>query len=394
MRLIPGPKSRLIMIYMDNAATTRVTDEVFEAMRPCLTEVYGNPSSVHAAGRRAKKALEQARRSVAAALGADAREIYFTSGGSEADSWALFGAAYAPGNTRRTLITTRIEHKAVLNAARELERRGFSVKYLDVNAQGQVDEGELANVLSGDTFLVSVMAANNETGAVQNIERFCAMAHEAGALFHTDAVQAAGARAWKLDEMGIDLFSLSGHKLHAPKGVGALYVREGVSLSPVIFGGAQERGKRGGTENLASAVGLGRALEICRERLSENLSAKQALTKRLEEGILSTVEGTRVNAKTLRVPGISSITFDGVDGEALLLNLDLKGIMVSAGSACTSGSVDPSHVLLAMGLDKKSAMSTVRFSLSEENTPQEVDEAVRVTGEIVDKLRRMKAGKL
>lgn len=382
------------MIYMDNAATTRVTDEVFEAMRPYLCEVYGNPSSVHAAGRRAKKALEQARRSAAAALGADAREIYFTSGGSEADSWALLGAAYAPGNKRRSLITTRIEHKAVLNAAKELERRGFTVKYLGVDAQGQVDEGELARALDSDTFLVSVMAANNETGAVQNIERFCAMAHEAGALFHTDAVQAAGARAWQLDASGIDLFSLSGHKLHAPKGVGALYVREGVSLSPLICGGAQERGKRGGTENLASAVGLGQALETARDHLQENLETKQALTRQLEDGLLSSIEGARVNARGQRVPGISSVSFDGVDGEALLLNLDLKGIMVSAGSACTSGSVDPSHVLLAMGLDKKSAMSTVRYSLSEENTPQEVDEAVRVTGEIVDKLRRMKAGKL
>ncbi len=381
------------MIYMDNAATTRVWDEVFEAVRPCFCGVYGNPSSVHAAGRAAKKALEQARRSVAAYLGVQAREIFFTSGGSEADTWALMGAAYAPGNTRRTLVTTEIEHKAVLNAAKLLEARGFQARIIGVDANGKVKADELEAAIDEDTFLVSVMAANNETGVLQDIETFCDLAHAKGALFHTDAVQAMSALAWETLISKCDLLSLSAHKLHAPKGTGALYVREGVKLSNLIAGGAQERGKRGGTENLAGVVGLGKALELLRTRKEKALLRKAELTDRLEKGMLAAVDGARVNGSAApRVPGISSVSFEGVDGEALLLNLDLKGVMVSAGSACTSGSVDPSHVLMAMGLSREQALSTVRFSLSEENTEAEVDEVIQTTAEIVSKLRQMKAG--
>jgi cysteine desulfurase len=383
------------LIYMDNAATTRVTEEVFEAMKPYFCQVYGNPSSVHWAGREARKAVERARRQVACALGADAREIYFTSGGSEADSWALLGAAMAGGQSRRTLVTTKIEHKAVLNAAARLEKTGFTVKYASPGPDGCVFPEEAERLADGDTFMVSTMAANNETGAVQDTAAFADIAHKNGALFHTDAVQAFSCGEWNVHARNIDLLSLSGHKLHAPKGVGALYVKEGVLLSPLIFGGAQERGRRGGTENLAAIVGLGCAAELAVRRREETCRVKTLLLNRLEKGILNSVPRCTVNGNGSlgRVPGITNITFEDVDGEALLLSLDLKHIAVSAGSACTSGSVDPSHVLLAMGRTREQALSSVRFSLSEENTEQEVDEVISAVKAIVEKLRSMKTGR-
>ena len=385
----------LSLIYMDNAATTRVTEEVFEAMKPYFCEIYGNPSSVHWAGREARKAVEHARRQVADAVGADPREIYFTSGGSEADSWALMGTALAAGQQRRTLVTTRIEHKAVLNAAKGLEKMGFTVKYVFPGPDGCVFKEAMEMAADEDTFLVSAMAANNETGTIQDISAYADIAHGRGALFHTDAVQALSLKEWDVHAERIDMLSLSGHKLHAPKGVGALYVREGITLSPLIFGGAQERGRRGGTENLAAVVGLGRAVELMTEKRKENNSRKAQLCNRLEKGILGSTEGSSVNGNGPmgRVPGVTNISFADVDGEALLLNLDLKRIAVSAGSACTSGSVDPSHVLIAMGLTREQAQSSVRFSLSEENTPEEVDEVIRTVKAIVEKLRSMKTGR-
>ncbi len=376
------------MIYMDNAATTRVKAEVLQAMLPFFCEDYGNPSSVHAPGRAARKACEAARRQAASYLGVQAREIYFTSCGSESDTWAVLGSAYAPGNTRRTLVTTQIEHKAVLNAAKNLERNGLSVRYVPVDAQGMVDMRALENAVDKDTFLVSVMAANNETGCIQDIARAAQIAHDAGALFHTDAVQAAHSCHGILNTQSIDMLTLSAHKLHGPKGCGILYIKEGVELGSTVFGGSQERGRRGGTENLPSIVGAGKALELLgTDDRSEYVAALRA---RLENGILGSIPGTHINGQPdARVSGISNITFDGVDGEALLLNLDLKHICVSAGSACTSGSVDPSHVLIAMGKTREQAQSSVRFSLSDENTAQEVDTVIETLIEITHRLRKM-----
>lgn len=376
------------MIYMDNAATTRVWPEVRQAVIPFLEETYGNPSGVHDAGRQARKACEHARRCIAAYLGADAGEIYFTSGGSEADSWAIIGSAFAPGNQKRTFITTAIEHKAVLNAAAFLEKQGFHVKYLPVDTKGRVDMEALKNEINADTFLVSVMAANNEVGTLQEIDTACEIAHSAGARFHTDAVQAVTSREWDLHRQKYDFLSLSGHKLHAPKGTGVLYIKEGVHVSPLIFGGAQERGKRGGTENICGIVGLGRAFELFKTKCDGARVA--ALRDRLEAGVLARIEGVQRNGDPQnRLAGTTNLSFDGVEGEALLLSLDLKRIAVSAGSACTSGSMDPSHVLMSMGLCAQRAQSSVRFSLSEDNTPEEVDTVLDVLAETVERLRKM-----
>lgn len=378
------------MIYMDNAATTNVSSAVFEAMKPYLTDVYGNPSSVHYAGREAKKAIETARRSVASAIGADAREVYFTSCGSEADTWAILGTALAKENKKRTFVTSVIEHKAVLNAAALLSSLGFNVKYAPVDKQGRVKLKELGELVTPDTFLVSVMTANNEVGTIQPVSEIEKIAHAAGALFHTDAVQAIGNIDIKCHDMKIDLLSLSGHKFHAPKGIGALYVREGVMLNNLICGGAQERGKRGGTENIAGIAALGKAIEIAEKERSSHVFITQTLRDELVNEIKSCIPNTHLNAdKADKLPGHANITFEGIDGEALLLNLDLKRIAVSAGSACTSGSVDPSHVLLAMGLNKKDALSSVRFSLSDENTMDEVVEVVSALREICERLRSM-----
>ncbi|MBQ9408635.1 MAG: cysteine desulfurase [Clostridia bacterium] len=379
------------MIYMDNAATTRVRGEVVQAMLPYFSEIYGNPSSVHGAGRAARKACENARRQLAAYFGCEAREIYFTSGGSEADSWALETAAANAGG-KRTLIVSAIEHKAILNAAKGLAKRGFTVKYLPAAAQGFIDPEALKREIDSDTFLVSVMAANNEVGALQPIDELGKIAHDCGALFHTDAVQAVSAFNWNLKNQPIDMLSLSGHKLHAPKGVGALFLRDSLPVSPLIYGGAQERGRRGGTENLSGIVGLGKAFELIGSERGEAEGKKRALTQRLFNGLKQSVDGIHINGPEGegRASGILNIRFDGVDGEALLFNLDLKGVCVSAGSACTSGSLDASHVLLAMGLSREDAHRSIRFSLSRENTEEEVDQVVDITAKIVNNLRRAK----
>lgn len=376
---------------MDNAATTRVRGEVVQAMLPYFGEIYGNPSSVHGAGRAARKACENARRQLAAYFGCEAREIYFTSGGSEADSWALETAAANAGG-KRTLIVSAIEHKAILNAAKGLAKRGFTVKYLPADAQGLVDPEALKREIDSDTFLVSVMAANNEVGALQPIDELGKIAHDCGALFHTDAVQAVSAFNWNLKNQPIDMLSLSGHKLHAPKGVGALFLRDSLPVSPLIYGGAQERGRRGGTENLSGIVGLGKAFELIGSERGEAEGKKRALAQRLLNGLKQNVDGIHINGPEGegRVSGILNIRFDGVDGEALLFNLDLKGVCVSAGSACTSGSLDASHVLLAMGLSREDAHRSIRFSLSRENTEEEVDQVVDITEKIVNNLRRAK----
>lgn len=377
-------------IYMDNAATTRVTEPVFEAMRPYFCEIFGNPSSVHAFGREARKAVEQARRQVAAALGAQAGEIYFTGSGTEADNWALRGAAYAQKARGRHIITTQIEHHAVLHAAEQLEKEGFEVTYLPVDGDGVVSLEALEKALRPDTTLVSIMAANNEIGAIQPIREAAKLAKAHGALFHTDAVQAIGCVPIDVKADGIDLLSLSGHKFHAPKGVGALYIRSGVKLQRLIYGGAQEKTQRGGTENVASIVGMGKAIELAMESMESRNAYVSGLRDRLIEGILRRIPETRLNGhRTQRLSGNVNVSIRYIEGEALLLSLDMKGIAGSSGSACTSGSLDPSHVLLAIGLPHEIAHGSLRLSLSEENTTEEVDYTIDALVEIVERLRAM-----
>lgn len=377
-------------IYMDNAATTRVTEPVFEAMRPYFCEIFGNPSSVHAFGREARKAVEQARRQVATALGAQAGEIYFTGSGTEADNWALRGAAYAQKARGRHIITTQIEHHAVLHAAEQLEKEGFEVTYLPVDEDGVVSLEALEKALRPDTTLVSIMAANNEIGAIQPIREAAKLAKAHGALFHTDAVQAIGCVPIDVKADGIDLLSLSGHKFHAPKGVGALYIRSGVKLQRLIYGGAQEKTQRGGTENVASIVGMGKAIELAMESMESRNAYVSGLRDRLIEGILRRIPETRLNGhRTRRLSGNVNVSIRYIEGEALLLSLDMKGIAGSSGSACTSGSLDPSHVLLAIGLPHEIAHGSLRLSLSEENTAEEVDYTIDALVEIVERLRAM-----
>lgn len=377
-------------IYMDNAATTRVTEPVFEAMRPYFGEIYGNPMSVHSFGREARKGVEEARRQVAAALNAEPSEIYFTGCGTESDNWAIRGAAYANLRKGKHLITTQIEHHAVLHTCEQLEREGFNVTYLPVDEFGVVRMDALKAAIRPDTTLISVMAANNEIGTIQPIEEIAKLAKERGILFHTDAVQAIGSLPFDVKAMGIDLLSLSGHKFHAPKGVGALYIRNGVRLQRLIQGGAQERTQRAGTENVASIVGLGKAIELAAGNIDRHNAQLATVRDRLIDRILAEIPYTRLNGhRTQRLPGNCNISFRFIEGESLLLALDLKGIAGSSGSACTSGSLDPSHVLLAIGLPHEIAHGSLRLSLSEENTIEQADRVVDALKEIVARLRSM-----
>ena len=375
---------------MDNAATTRVTEPVFEAMRPYFGEIYGNPMSVHSFGREARKGVEEARRQVAAALNAEPSEIYFTGCGTESDNWAIRGAAYANLRKGKHLITTQIEHHAVLHTCEQLEREGFNVTYLPVDEFGVVRMDALKAAIRPDTTLISVMAANNEIGTIQPIEEIAKLAKERGILFHTDAVQAIGSLPFDVKAMGIDLLSLSGHKFHAPKGVGALYIRNGVRLQRLIQGGAQERTQRAGTENVASIVGLGKAIELAAGNIDRHNAQLATVRDRLIDRILAEIPYTRLNGhRTQRLPGNCNISFRFIEGESLLLALDLKGIAGSSGSACTSGSLDPSHVLLAIGLPHEIAHGSLRLSLSEENSIEQADRVVDALKEIVARLRSM-----
>lgn len=377
-------------IYMDNAATTRVTEPVFEAMKPYFCEKFGNPMSVHSFGRESRRAVEEARRQVAAALNADSREIYFTGCGTESDNWALRGAAYARGNTRRTLVTTTIEHHAILHTAEQLEKEGFKVVYVPVDEFGIVKLDEMEKAITEDVFLVSVMTANNEIGTIQPIEEIARMAHAKGALFHTDAVQAIGSVKIDVKAMGIDLLSLSGHKFHAPKGVGALYMKNSVHIERLIRGGAQERTQRAGTENLASIVGLGKAIELATADIDAHNARLTGMRDHMISEILTRIPETRLNGDaTRRLPGNVNVSVRYIEGESLLLSLDLKGIAASSGSACTSGALDPSHVLLAIGLPHEIAHGSLRLTMNEENTMEEVDTVVGALVEIVKRLRAM-----
>ena len=377
-------------IYMDNAATTRVTAPVAEAMLPYLTDVFGNPSSIHSFGREARKGLENARRQVAAALGAEPGEIYFTGCGTESDNWAVRGTAYAKRVKGKHIITSAIEHHAILHTCQQLEREGFEVTYLPVDEFGVVSPESVEKAIRPDTILVSVMTANNEIGTLQPIEEIAKIAHSHGILFHTDAVQAIGSVHFDVKKMGIDMLSLSGHKFHAPKGTGALYIRNGVHIQRFIQGGAQEKTQRAGTENMASIVGMGKAIEIATEQIDSHVEYLTKLRDHMIHRLTTEIPYTRLNGHaTQRLPGNVNVSIEYIEGESLLLSLDLKGVAASSGSACTSGSLDPSHVLLAIGLPHEIAHGSLRFSLSEDNTMEEVDYVVDELKPIVEKLRAM-----
>lgn len=377
-------------VYADNAATTPVSPTVFEAMKPFYSDLYGNPSSLYAIGRDAKKHLELARTDVADCLGVDPHEIFFTSGGSEADNWAIKGVAHQLAKKgKKHIITSKFEHHAVLHTCAALEQEGFSVTYLDVHSDGLVRPEELEAAIREDTALVTIMYANNEIGTIQPIPELGAICKKHGVLFHTDAVQAAGNVPIQMKEQNIDLLSLSAHKLHGPKGVGVLAIRKGVSLPNLIDGGAQERGRRAGTENVAGIVGLSVALKEACATMDERNKRLRSMRDRLIDSALQ-IERSRLNGdRAKRLPGNVNLCFEGIEGESLLLLLDLNGICGSSGSACTSGSLDPSHVLLAIGLPHEIAHGSLRLSLSDQNTEEDVDYILEVLPGIVERLRSM-----
>ncbi len=375
-------------IYADNAATTKMSRTAVEAMLPYLSQIYGNPSSLHSAGQEAAQALFAARQTVAEQLGCEARELTFTSGGSEADNMALVSAAMLGARKgKKHIISTAFEHHAVLHTLARLEKQGFEVTLLDVHENGLVTAQDVEQALRPDTCLVSVMYANNEIGTIQPIAQIGALCRERGVLFHTDAVQAAGHLPINVAEQNIDLLSLSAHKFHGPKGVGALYARRGIALTNLIEGGAQERGKRAGTENIPGIVSMAAALQEACAGMEKNAAYVTALRDRLIEGLSKIPHGALNGDRTHRLPGNVSFCFEGIEGESLLLLLDDKGICASSGSACTSGSLDPSHVLLAIGRPHEVAHGSLRLTLCEENTAEEVDEIIRAVTETVEYLR-------
>ena len=377
-------------IYMDNGATTRVTEPVFEAMKPYFCEIYGNPSSAHNFGYVSRHAVDAAREQVARAINADVNEIYFTGCGTESDNWAVRGAAYENMKKGRHIITTAIEHHAILHTCAQLEKEGFEVTYLPVDEYGFVTPEQLEAAIRPDTTLVSIMTANNEIGTIEPIAELAAVCKKRGVLFHTDAVQAIGSVKIDVKAMQIDMLSMSGHKFHAPKGIGVLYIRKGVRLQQFMNGGAQERNRRAGTENLASIVGIGKAIELATADIDVHNAKLSAIRDHMIERILKEIPYTRLNGHpTTRLPGNVNVCFRFIEGESLLMLLDAKGIAGSSGSACTSGSLDPSHVLLAIGLPHEIAHGSLRLSLSEENTMEEADYVVDALVEIVSRLRSM-----
>ncbi len=377
-------------IYVDNAATSKVASEVIDAMLPYFTEGFGNPSSIYAEGRAVKTAIENARLQVGAAIGADPKEIYFTGSGSEADNWAIRSTASALKSKGNHIITSAVEHHAVLHTCQDLEKQGFEVTYLPVDEYGMVSPADVAAAIKDTTIMISIMFANNEIGTIMPIAEIGNIAKEAGVIFHTDAVQAVGMVPIDVKEMNIDMLSLTGHKFHGPKGCGALYVRKGVKLTSFITGGAQERMRRAGTENVPGIVGLGKAIELA----TANIEEKQAKLTKLRDyyikKVLETVPYSRLNGHpTDRLAGNANISFEFIEGEGLLLSLDMKGISASSGSACTSGSLDPSHVLLAIGLKHEQAHGSLRTSFGEDNTIEDIDYIVNAVAEIVERLRMM-----
>ncbi|MBI4164802.1 MAG: cysteine desulfurase NifS [Acidobacteria bacterium] len=375
-------------VYFDNNATTPLAPEVFEAMRPYLVEDFGNASSIHWYGQRAKAAIETAREQVAKLLHARPSEIVFTSGGTESDNAAILGIVEASRYQTKHVITTTIEHQAVLSTARAIEKRGASVTCVRVGSNGIVDPADIERAIRPDTVLISVMHANNELGTIQPLEEIGRIARERDVYFHSDAVQSAGKIPVDVEKFGIDLLALSAHKLYGPKGVGALYVRKGTILKPLIHGGHDERDRRPGTENVAGIVGLGKATEIAREHMAEEAVRLAALRDRLEAGILGAVPLATINGdRAHRMPTVTNIRFDHTEGEGFVIALDLRGIACSTGAACSSGSVEPSHVLTAIGLKHEQARSSIRFSLGRFNDDADVDAALGVLPAVVERLR-------
>ena len=381
-------------VYLDHNATTPAAPEVVAAMLPFLSHEYGNASSIHSFGQRARTAVERARESVAALVGARAGEIVFTSGGTEADNLAIFGLVPlgpgAPGGVRRHVITTQIEHHAVLNACQFLEREGVEVSYVPVSAAGVVDPQEVRRAIRPETVLITVMHANNEIGTVQPIEEIAKIAAEADIYLHCDAVQSAGKLPLDVARLGVDLLTVSGHKIRAPKGVGALFVSKGTRLRPIFYGGHHERDRRPGTENVAGIVALGVAAQLARENLQADATRMASLRDRLESQLLTRISEARVNGEGApRTPNTTNITFRHIEGESLVISLDLKGVACSTGAACSSGAVEPSHVLTAIGLAPEDARSSLRFSLGHSTTAEEIEYAIGVVPGVVERLREL-----
>lgn len=378
------------LVYLDHAATTPTAPEVVEAMLPFFTERFGNPSSIYGLARESKAGVDRAREQVARAINASPEEVYVTSGGTEADNWAIKGVAYANRKRGDHIVTSAIEHHAVLHTCQYLETQGFRVTYLPVDEFGRVDPGTLADTLTDRTILVSIMAANNEIGTLEPIAECAKVCRDRGVRFHTDAVQAIGSVPVDVEAMSVDLLSLSAHKFYGPKGVGALYIRKGVRLDNLLHGGAQERRRRAGTENLAGIVGMGVAIERAEARREEYARRLTALRERLYRGITEHIEHIRLNGHpTERLPGNLNCSFEFIEGESMLLLLDHAGVCASSGSACTSGSLDPSHVLLAIGLPHEIAHGSLRLTLGESNTEEEVDYVLETLPPIVERLRTM-----
>ena len=377
-------------IYLDHAATTPTHPEVVKAMLPYFTDAFGNPSSIYSYGQEARGAIEEARTRVAALIGARSEEIIFTSGGTEADNFALKGIAYANENKGKHIVTTPIEHHAVMEACKFLQGRGFRITYLPVDEYGLVDPRDVKKAITDKTILISVMHANNEVGTVEPVGEIGKIAKEARIYFHTDAVQTVGHIPVNVDELKVDLLSISGHKLYGPKGVGALYVRKGIKLVSIIHGGEQEKRRRAGTENVPAIVGLGRAIELAGQAMNKEVERLSYLRDKLINGLVERIEHIRLNGHPRRrLPNNVNVSVDFVEGESMLLNLDLEGIYASTGSACSSASLEPSHVLLALGLPPEQAHGSLRFTLGRENTEEDIERVLEVLPRIVAKLRAM-----
>ena len=378
------------MIYLDHNATTPLHPRVFRAMEPYLKERFGNASSSYQAGREARTALENSRTTVAGCIGAGPREIIFTSGGTESDNCAVRGVARALREKGEHIITSSIEHHAVLKTCQVLEKEGFRVTYLPVDSDGRVDPEDVRKNLDQRTILISIMYANNETGVIQPIREIASIAREKNIVFHTDAVQTVGKIPFAVNDLGVDLLSISGHKIYGPKGIGALYVREGIPLQPILTGGHHEHNLRAGTENIPSIVGLAQAMSMATQHMNAASDKLSALRQRLESGILNRIDDVQINGlQAPRLPNTSSISFRLIEGESILLHLDLRGICVSTGSACTTDSPEPSHVLTAMGILPQAAQGTIRFSLGEDNTKEEIDSVIDALCDITTRLRNI-----
>lgn len=377
-------------VYLDHAATTYVKREVLDEMMPFFNESFGNPSSIYKLGQENRKAVDLAKERIANAIGASYNEIYFTAGGCEADNWVIKGIAFANMNKGNHIITTSIEHPAMINSCKFLEKHGFEVTFLGVDENGQVKLDELENSIKDNTILISVMFANNEIGTIQPIKEIANIAKKHNVYFHTDAVQAVGSLKIDVKELGVDMLSMSGHKFYGPKGIGALYIKKGTRIDSLIHGGGQEQGKRAGTENVPAIVGMGKAIELAYENFDEKNNKIIRLREKLINGVLNNIPHVRLNGhRTERLPGNTNFSFSFIEGESLLLMLNMKGVSGSSGSACSSGSLDPSHVLLAIGLDHGTAHGSLRLTLGAETTDEDIDYVLEILPGIVERLREM-----